>query len=186
MQLSCFNIIPGVAFVLDSSYSFPDNVNTVWIATTKITRDDDHEVIHVVCRSNNLNNGGKPRSFTFDWGKGDTVELVGICVNPNDLEDLDWGVEPGDLPEVTEQPTVSSPLPGGWTPVQQHINEVLTKMEVGAFLPAGSVTQISTSIYPDNPPGALDVLQALTQGNYNRLMGLNAEVGGQRGIRRIS
>lgn len=102
VEMNCFNLVPGVVFKIPPRATWqPAYMQDVeawrdqsaWVVTNKFTRDDNHEVIHVVCRSLHDEGNVNPswQSFSLSWAHGETVVLIGICVNPNDDDDTDWG-----------------------------------------------------------------------------------------------
>ena len=94
IQVRGFNITPGTAWL-------DEDGDQVWIATTKVTRDANNEVVHVVARAgvwpeNYMGPGRPPRgyrptSFTFDYC--DKIKVIGAVVNPNDEDDNDFGAD---------------------------------------------------------------------------------------------
>lgn len=104
IELSAFNIMPGVAFFAPSQwpYSIPTGLHPqVFVATTKITRDANDEVVHVVARPLNYGeldlSGKRIRSHSFSFDYNDTVKMVGSVVNPNDHDDSDCGWAYGSM-----------------------------------------------------------------------------------------
>ncbi len=83
--LRSFNLIPGATFMLIDE---PDP--RVWVAAL-VARDVDRERVYVWAHAANLPNDDSnfERAFSLDFNT--LVALVGLVVNPSDLDDNDWG-----------------------------------------------------------------------------------------------
>ena len=82
MKVRAFNLIPGA--VIDLSWLHADAPAVV----TKVERDCDLEEVNVTFRISGPQGGLDDYSMDFC----DEVDVVGLCVHPDDFDDTDFGV----------------------------------------------------------------------------------------------
>jgi hypothetical protein len=86
LKLDAFNLVEGAAFMLTDQ---PDP--RVWVAE-KVYRDGNFEIVSVWAHDGTQDEVlGHEQAFRFGYNQ--KVALVGIVINPQDVDDNNWGTE---------------------------------------------------------------------------------------------
>lgn len=88
MDIRAFNLVRGAVF--DTNVPDDDLALPVRYVVRAVTHNVDDETVRIVARNTHTFDAD---SDVIDLDFCDTVDLIGLCVNPDDIDDEDFGVD---------------------------------------------------------------------------------------------